>query len=419
MTSIVRSLSLAREDLDNAFISTIEEDLWIYQESVGQLAGIPFACKDNINTSALPTTGGTPALAKARPQFNHPVVERLQAAGATLIGKTNLHELAFGITSDNAGYGPVRNPHDPTRSAGGSSGGSAAAVASGIVPFALATDTGGSARIPASWCGVVGFRPSMKRWGSGNAVPLSASRDTLGVIARDVSWIAKVDAIVTAEPLGSGSEKPFRLGVPKQYLEGMSPEVEENWLKALQRIKTSGISIVPVSLTNVLVSQAGSGSDLVRYELRRDLPTYLMSLPVPISVEDVIDAIASKDVDNLVRSTFENPISEERYLECLSARRLSQQAYNHLFAAVSIDALIYPTCVLGPSPLGEDSAPLFPTVTQNTESGSFAGLPSISIPYPSRQQWPVGISLEALPYNDSQLLRLALHVEQVLNHSTV
>ena len=130
----------------------------------GRLHGIPFLVKDNINTSGFPTTAGTPALFKNRPNKNAPVVNKLINEGAVLVGKTAMHELAFGGTSNNYATGCVRNPHDRTCIPGGSSGGSAAAVAAGIVPFALGSDTGGSVRIPAALCGVVGLRPSRGRY---------------------------------------------------------------------------------------------------------------------------------------------------------------------------------------------------------------------------------------------------------------
>ncbi|MCZ2820713.1 amidase family protein [Modestobacter sp. VKM Ac-2977] len=153
----------------------------------GLLAGVPLAVKDNLDTRDLPTTGGTPALRDSRPGRDHHAVARLRAAGAAVLGKTNLHELAFGITSNNAAFGPVRNPHDPARSAGGSSGGSAVAVATGVVPIALGTNTGGSLRVPAAHCGVVGWRPTTGRWGTGRTVPISRTRDTAGVLATSVT----------------------------------------------------------------------------------------------------------------------------------------------------------------------------------------------------------------------------------------
>ncbi|MFJ3018501.1 amidase family protein [Streptomyces collinus] len=134
------------------------------RESRGPLAGVPFAVKDNIDLAGLPTTAGTSFLDRNLPPQSASVVSRLVDAGALAVAKTNMHVLALGVTSNNATFGPVRNPADRDRSAGGSSGGSATAVAAGSVPFALGTDTGGSVRIPAAFCGIVGFRPSTSRY---------------------------------------------------------------------------------------------------------------------------------------------------------------------------------------------------------------------------------------------------------------
>lgn len=162
--------------------------------STGPLAGIPIGVKDNIDVAGFATTGGSPALKDYRPGADAPAVTALRQAGAILCCKLNMHELAFGVTTDNATFGRVFNPFDNDRTAGGSSGGSGAAVARGIVPVALGTDTGGSVRIPASFCGVAGFRPSTGRYPTGGVLPLSQMRDTIGVIAATVADLCEVDA---------------------------------------------------------------------------------------------------------------------------------------------------------------------------------------------------------------------------------
>ena len=179
------------------------------------LLGIPFAVKDNIDVLGLPTTGGTELLRSSFPSETATVVSRITGAGAVVVGKTNLHELAFGITSNNGSFGPVRNPHDPERSAGGSSGGSAVAVALGIVPFALGTDTGGSMQIPAAHCGIVGMRPSTGRYPADGVLRLSPTRDTIGVMASTVSDVAFIDGIITGEgELPATDLGTVRLGIP-------------------------------------------------------------------------------------------------------------------------------------------------------------------------------------------------------------
>ena len=188
-------------------------------ERLGPLHGVPLALKDNIDTADFPTTGGTPALAAHRPKRNAPIVQRLLDAGAIVLGKTNLQELAYGPTNNNAAFGPARNPYDPTRIPGGSSGGSAAAVAARLAPAALGTDTGGSIRVPAALCGITSMRPTTLRWSQAGIVPLSHTRDTAGPMARHVADCVLLDGVVTGGPteITPASLKGLRLGLPRGY----------------------------------------------------------------------------------------------------------------------------------------------------------------------------------------------------------
>ena len=168
-------------------------------ETVGALHGIPFVVKDNIHVSGLPNTAGTPALRTFVPSHDNAVVNALLEAGGIVLGKTNMHELAFGITSDNSAYGAVANPHNEAYFAGGSSGGTAAAVAAGIAPVGLGTDTGGSVRIPAALTGIVGFRPTTGRYDTTAVTPISHTRDTVGLMARSVTDVLVLDRVVVPE----------------------------------------------------------------------------------------------------------------------------------------------------------------------------------------------------------------------------
>ena len=161
--------------------------------SLGPLHGVPLALKDNLDTAGMPTTGGTPGLRRHRPMQNAPVVQKLLDAGAIAFGKANLHELAYGITNNNGGFGAARNPYDAARIPGGSSGGVGAAVGARIVPAGIGTDTGGSVRIPAALCGIVGFRPTTGRWSTAGVVPISHTRDTPGPMARSVADCVLLD----------------------------------------------------------------------------------------------------------------------------------------------------------------------------------------------------------------------------------
>ena len=171
----------------------------------GPLHGVPLALKDNLDTADMPTTGGTPGLKGHRPKRNADVVQKLFDAGAIAFGKANLHELAYGITNNNAGFGAARNPYDPTRIPGGSSGGVGTAVGARIVPGGIGSDTGGSVRVPAALCGIVGFRPTTGRWSQAGVVPISHTRDTPGPMTRSVADCALLDSVVTGS---AGRRRP-------------------------------------------------------------------------------------------------------------------------------------------------------------------------------------------------------------------
>lgn len=395
----------------------------------GPLAGVPLAVKDNLDTRDFPTTGGTPALAGSRPGRDQHAVERLRAAGAAVIGKTNLHELALGITSNNAAFGPVRNPHDPSRSAGGSSGGSAVAVATGVVAIALGTDTGGSVRIPAAHCGVVGFRPTVGRWGSDRCVPISHTRDTAGILATCVADAALVDELVTGEPTAGPPEHRLRLGVPRAgFFADLHPEVAACAERTLTRLADAGVELVEMEVGGAHELDAECGFPIVFVEIARDLPAYLATLPGPerdLTFADVLARIASPDVRGGFELATSGAFTEEAYQQALATRARLRDAYAAALrpGGGRLDAIVYPTVPLPAPPVGDDDTTelngqqvsTFLTSVRNTGPGSTAGMPSISLPAGrTRAGLPIGMSLEALPGEDAALLAVARQVESVL-----
>jgi len=424
---IEESLERAREIADlNAFITLADRA----QGSAGPLAGVPLAVKDNLDTREFPTSGGTPSLRASRPQRDQHAVERLRAAGAAVIGTTNLHELALGVTSNNATFGPVRNPHDPSRSAGGSSGGSAVAVATGVVPLALGTDTGGSVRVPAAHCGLVGWRPTVGRWGTGRTVPISSTRDTAGVLATRVADVTVVDELVTGEPAAPAGDRPLRLGVPRTgFFDGLHPEVAATVERALDRLSDAGVELVEVRVADAHDLDAECGLPIVFFEIVRELPAYLATLPGPenrLTLADVLAEVASPDVRGTLGFAAGGSVTDEYYRQNLAVRDRLRAAFAAALRPADggpLDALVYPTVPLPAPPVGDDDTtelngrqvPVFLTTIQNTGPGSTAGMPAISLPAGATAAGlPIGISLEALPGGDRALLATAGRVEAAL-----
>ncbi|MFW3169323.1 amidase family protein [Geodermatophilus sp. CPCC 206100] len=421
------ALARAREIADLGAFTALTDRA---EGGAGPLAGVPLAVKDNLDTLDLPTTGGTPALRGSRPGRDQHAVARLRAAGAAVIGKTNLHELALGITSNNAAFGPVRNPHDPSRSAGGSSGGSAVAVATGVVPVALGTDTGGSVRVPAAHCGLVGLRPTVGRWGTGATVPISSTRDTAGVLATSVADAALVDELVTGEPAAHLGDRPLRLGVPRTgYYDDLHPDVAATAQRALDRLADAGAELVEVRVADAHELDAMCGFPIVFFEIARELPAYLATLPGPerrLTLADVLAQVASPDVRGALELAAGGSVTEEVYRENLAVRERLRASYAAALAPEDgprLDALVYPTVPLPAPPVGDDDTtelngrqvPVFLTTIRNTGPGSTGGMPSISLPAGATATGlPIGVSLEALPGDDGVLLAVAGRVEPVL-----
>ena len=225
----------------------------------GPLHGIPISLKDNIFTAGIRTTAGSAVLRNFIPKHDASVVTSLKAAGAVILGKTNMHEFAYGTTSNNPHYGPVRNPWDPQRIAGGSSGGAAAALAAGLCYGSIGTDTGGSIRIPASLCGVVGLKPGLNRVNAHDIVPLSPTLDFVGPLGRSVEDVAllfepifirqKGERLLRPSATAPSSKKKFRVGIPEDFFfDVLSPEVEKSFQRALSILKKQATILKSVAI---------------------------------------------------------------------------------------------------------------------------------------------------------------------------
>ena len=389
------------------------------------LAGIPVAIKDNIDTSDLPTSGGTRSLLDARPKRNAPVVDVLLQAGALIAGKTNLHELALGGTTNNAVTGACRNPWNPLRIPGGSSGGSAVAVAARMVPAALGTDTGASVRLPAALCGVVGFRPSTGRYASPGILHLSPTKDTVGPMARCVTDVAWLDGLLANDRLHlpNVSLKGLRLGIPRgDFFEGADPQVLAVIEQALDTLVSEGLVCVTLDVPDLKQHNNATGSTLVMFEMMQSLPAYAKAQG--LTLDALLAGVGSPDVAMLLsRQLGRGRVTAAAYAAAQARRQKLRTAYTRHFADHRLDALAFPTCLMTAPPIGHDelvdlqgqAVPTFKTLIRNTDPGSNAGLPGISLPAGlTAEGLPVGLELDGALGTDRHLLAVAAAIERVL-----
>lgn len=385
---------------------------------------MPLLVKDNIDTAGWPTTAGTPALREWRPKADAPVLARLLEAGALVMGKANLQELALGITSNNRAFGPVRNPHDPALIAGGSSGGTAAGIGGGASPAGLGTDTAGSIRIPASLCGVAGLRPSMGRYPQAGIVPLSHSRDTAGPVARTVGDLALLHEAITGEaPSPAPDPRRVRLGLPRAHFwEDLDAGTAAAASQALDRLGTAGVALVEVDAAEIVALAARIGRTLTLYECVPDLDAYLSASGAPVRAAEVIAAIASPDV--AASYARAGGVSREAYVEVRDVLRPAlQRLYRELFAANGVDALLFPATPLPARPVGEDEtvelngrrADTRSAYLRNTEHAALAGLPALVVTAGfTKAGLPVGLELDGPEGTDARLMAVGQAIEAVL-----
>ncbi|MEO8166140.1 MAG: amidase family protein, partial [Betaproteobacteria bacterium] len=316
-------------------------------KTLGALHGLPIAVNDNIDAAGYATTAATPALRDNRPSTDAPVIARLLEAGAILLGKTNMHELAFGYTTNNSAYGTARNPYDRSRSPGGSSGGTAVAVAARIAPAGLGTDTGGSVRVPAAMCGIAGFRPSTGRYSAEGILPLSHTRDTAGPMARSVADLILLDAIMAGEAARADKVAlpGLRLGIARAYYwADVDAGVEAITTAAVTKLQGAGVEIVEVDFAPLPAGafEARRCRAIQLYEVRSDIAKYLARTGTAIDFEAVAAGIST----TAVKTEFERFVlgqqapSRENYDAVMAEYRPGlQAAYREAFER-GLDAIV-------------------------------------------------------------------------------
>jgi len=395
--------------------------------SPGPLHGVPVFIKDNIDTRDYPTSAGTPALEHDRPRENATAVTRLIDAGALIAGKTNLHELAVGGTSNNQYFGCVRSPWCKDVIAGGSSGGSAAAVAARIVPAALGTDTNGSVRGPCAFSGIAGFRPGFQRYPGDGVIPPTPTRDSIGVMATTVTDLAILDGVISGKALTIPDVRlaGLRLGRPQgDFSRVMDTRTAAVIDAAIALLTEHGAVIVDADIPDIAALTARAAWAITGYEVLREMPVYLAHRGTPITADDIRAGIASPLVaERFLVHSDDIDGAKKRYDEAMRVHRpYLQQVVNDYFTGHRLDAIVMPTVPFPAPPVAEDNSALavngelvrggYGTLIQNTVYQSACGIPSLTVPAGLADGLPVGISFDGMRGSDAWLLGLGRAFEQ-------
>jgi aspartyl-tRNA(Asn)/glutamyl-tRNA(Gln) amidotransferase subunit A len=405
------------------------------------LLGVPVALKDNLCTEGVPTTAGSRILAGYLPPYNATVVARLEAAGAVVVAKTNCDEFAMGSSTEHSAFKPTRNPWDPARSPGGSSGGSAAAVAARAVPLALGSDTGGSIRQPAAFCGVTGLKPTYGRVSRYGLIAFASSLDQVGPLAASVADAAACfDAIAGPDPKDAtsasspaaptataltGDVQGLRIGVPRTLLAtGVDAGVLAAFEAALEALRDAGAALVEIQLPRsphavpvyYLVAMAEASSNLSRYDGVR----YGRRAPDAGSLTEMYDATRDEGFGaevkrRIILGTYVLSAGyyDAYYLKAQQVRTLIRQDYDTAFEQVDLVAV--PTTPTAAFELGSRTANPLQMYLEDifTVGANLAGLPAISVPAGfTADRLPVGLQLTGRPLEEAVLLRAADALER-------
>jgi aspartyl-tRNA(Asn)/glutamyl-tRNA(Gln) amidotransferase subunit A len=416
-----------QQPLLNAFI-TITDELALEQArradddfargvDRGPLQGIPYALKDLFDTRGIRTTGGTKIFADRVPDRDCAVYDKLRAAGAVLTGKTGLHEMAYGITSNNPHFGAVRNPHDTSRIPGGSSGGSGAAVAAGLVFFAMGSDTGGSIRIPAAYCGCFGLKPTFGRVSRFGTMPLGSSLDHMGPMtqtARDAALV--MDAIAGFDPRDdSSSRQPagkftidgfslngLRIGVPENfYSERIAPEVAAAFADALRRAEAAGGQITPIRVPHPAEINL--------------IGRVILLAEVSALMEPYIRRRGDFGADVQILLDQGRLLAATDYVNAQRLRRRAQREWALLFgeAKSQVDVIFTPTApilapLIGQTEVewGNEREDVRLATTRLVRAINVLGLPAASIPLRCNHL-PAGLQIIGAAFEDDRVLAIS------------
>ena len=409
------------------------------------LTGIPVALKDVLCTVDAPTTAGSRILQGFRSPYDATVVARLRAQDAVFVGKANTDEFAMGSSTENSAYGPTRNPWDPDRVPGGSSGGSAAAVAAGEAMVALGSDTGGSIRQPAGFCGIVGLKPTYGRVSRYGLVAFASSLDQIGPFGRTVADVAMLLQVIaghdpadsTSVPLPvpdyraalTGDIRGLRIGIPAEYrVPGMDQAVERVIEDALALLQELGAELVPVSLphteyalaTYYIIAPSEASANLARY----DGVKYGLSLPGETLLERYLrtrgEGFGPEVKRRIMLGTYALSAGyyDAYYVKAQKVRTLIKRDFDEAFARV--DVIAAPTSPTVAFRLGERTADPLQMYLSDvfTIPANMAGLPAIAVPCGFAHALPVSLQFMGRPFDEPTLLRVAHAYEQATDWHT-
>jgi len=382
----------------------------------GPLCGIPISLKDNIYTKDIRTTGGSQILRDFVPLHDASVVTALKNAGAVILGKTNMHEFAYGVTTDNPHFGPTRNPWDLQRVPGGSSGGSAAALAAGLCCGSIGTDTGGSIRIPSALCGVVGLKPGLGRVKTDGVIPLSTTLDFVGPLARTVEDLSLIlrPIFVRGErekPLKLSSRfRAVTLGIPKQFFfDVIDEQVAALFETAMKLLKQRGHKFKFVSIDHLVASEK-AGNDIAWAEATL---YHQQAGWFPSRAPEYSDDVRS-------RLELGTRVTAVDYLRARETREKFTASFHAALEENHLDALVVPTTPIPAPRIGEESTlingaphPTRALLLRLNRPANLAGVPSITVPCGLTQQGlPVGLQFMAGWADEPLLLEIAHHFER-------